>query len=138
MMPETLRMDLPTRARGDGSRESHGLGRLTCAVIAGLETHVHGDLLRTWLDALATGEVARQSTNVGLEITAPLITSACAQMGHSYDLTVGSAAGMCDAKLPDMQAGWEQGITNSLAGLAGLNMCYEAVGMHASLLGFCM
>lgn len=31
-------------------------------------------LLRTWLDALATGNVARQSTNVGLEITAPLIT----------------------------------------------------------------
>jgi trimethylamine--corrinoid protein Co-methyltransferase len=25
-----------------------------------------------------------------------------------------------------------------LAGLAGLNMCYEAVGMHASLLGFCL
>jgi trimethylamine--corrinoid protein Co-methyltransferase len=40
-----------------------------------------------------------------------------------------------DSKLPDMQAGWEQGITNALAGLAGLNMCYEAVGMHASLLG---
>jgi PAS domain S-box-containing protein len=32
-------------------------------------------LLRTWLDALATGEVARKSTNVGLEITAPLITT---------------------------------------------------------------
>ena len=32
----------------------------------------------------------------------------------------------------------EQGITNTLAGLAGLNMCYEVVGMHASLLGFCM
>ena len=25
-----------------------------------------------------------------------------------------------------------------LAGLAGLNMVYEAVGMHASLLGFCL
>ena len=37
-----------------------------------------------------------------------------------------------------MQAGWEQGITNTLAGLSGLNMCYEAVGMHASLLGFCL
>jgi trimethylamine--corrinoid protein Co-methyltransferase len=37
-----------------------------------------------------------------------------------------------------MQAGWEQGITNALAGLSGLNMCYEAVGMHASLLGFCL
>ena len=31
-----------------------------------------------------------------------------------------------------------QGITNVLAGLSGLNMIYEAVGMHASLLGFCM
>jgi trimethylamine--corrinoid protein Co-methyltransferase len=37
-----------------------------------------------------------------------------------------------------MQAGWEQGITNVLAGLSGLNMCYESVGMHASLLGFCL
>ena len=35
-----------------------------------------------------------------------------------------------------MQAGWEQGISNTLAGLAGLNLCYESVGMHASLLGF--
>ena len=44
---------------------------------------------------------------------------------------------MTDSKLPDMQAGWEQGVTNALAGLAGLNMVYEAVGMHASLMGFC-
>jgi trimethylamine--corrinoid protein Co-methyltransferase len=36
-----------------------------------------------------------------------------------------------------MQAGWEQGITNTIAGLSGLNMVYEAAGMHASLLGFC-
>jgi trimethylamine--corrinoid protein Co-methyltransferase len=44
---------------------------------------------------------------------------------------------MTDAKLPDMQAGWEQGITNVMAGLSGLNMIYESVGMYASLLGFC-
>ena len=50
----------------------------------------------------------------------------------------GAAAGISDSKLPDMQAGWEQGITNVLAGLSGLNMVYEAVGMHASLLGFCL
>jgi trimethylamine--corrinoid protein Co-methyltransferase len=37
-----------------------------------------------------------------------------------------------------MQAGWEQGISNVMAGLSGLNMVYEAVGMHASLLGFCL
>ena len=36
-----------------------------------------------------------------------------------------------------MQAGWEQGISNVMAGLSGLNMVYESVGMHASLLGFC-
>jgi len=35
-----------------------------------------------------------------------------------------------------MQAGWEQAISNVMAGLAGPNMSYEAVGMHASLLGF--
>ena len=67
-----------------------------------------------------------------------LLTAGCAQMHRFYDLPGGAASGISDSKLPDMQAGWEQGITNALAGLAGLNMCYEAVGMHASLLGFCM
>ena len=67
-----------------------------------------------------------------------LLTAGCAQMHRFYGLPGGAASGISDSKLPDMQAGWEQGITNALAGLAGLNMCYEAVGMHASLLGFCM
>ena len=67
-----------------------------------------------------------------------LLTAGCAQMHHFYNLPGGAASGISDSKLPDMQAGWEQGITNALAGLSGLNMCYEAVGMHASLLGFCL
>jgi trimethylamine---corrinoid protein Co-methyltransferase len=67
-----------------------------------------------------------------------LLTAGCAQMHRFYGLPGGAASGISDAKLPDMQAGWEQGITNVLAGLSGLNMCYEAVGMHASLLGFCL
>ena len=67
-----------------------------------------------------------------------LLTAGCAQMHHFYNLPGGAASGISDSKLPDMQAGWEQGITNVLAGLSGLNMCYEAVGMHASLLGFCL
>ena len=67
-----------------------------------------------------------------------LLTAGCAQMHHFYNLPGGAAAGISDSKLPDMQAGWEQAITNTLAGLSGLNMVYEAVGMHASLLGFCM
>ncbi len=67
-----------------------------------------------------------------------LITAACAQMGRYYDLTVGSAAGMCDAKLPDMQAGGEKGVTAALATMSGINLLYESAGMHASLLGFCL
>lgn len=66
-----------------------------------------------------------------------LLSAACAQMHRFYDLPGGAAAGMADSKMPDMQAGWEQAISNVMAGLAGLNMVYESVGMHASLLGFC-
>ena len=67
-----------------------------------------------------------------------LLTAGCAQMHHFYGLPGGAAAGIADAKLPDMQAGWEQGISNVMAGLSGLNLVYEAAGMHASLLGFCL
>lgn len=67
-----------------------------------------------------------------------LLSAGCAQMHRFYDLPGGASSGISDSKLPDMQAGWEQAITNTLAGLSGLNLCYEAVGMHASLLGFCL
>ncbi|MGL4592827.1 MAG: trimethylamine methyltransferase family protein [Aestuariivirga sp.] len=67
-----------------------------------------------------------------------LITSGCAQMGHFYNLTVGSAAGMCDSKLPDMQAGYEKGVTAGISAMTGINLMYESAGMHASLLGFCL
>lgn len=67
-----------------------------------------------------------------------LITAGCAQMGRFYNLTVGSAAGMCDSKLPDMQAGYEKGVTAGLSAMSGINMLYESAGMHASLLGFCL
>lgn len=65
-----------------------------------------------------------------------LLTAACAQMGQFYDLPTGAAGGMSDAKFPDAQAGAEHGVTNVMAGLAGLNMVYESAGMYASLLGF--
>ncbi|SFT83733.1 trimethylamine methyltransferase family protein [Sedimentitalea nanhaiensis] len=66
-----------------------------------------------------------------------LLTAGCAQMHRFYDLPGGAAAGAADSKLPDMQAGWEQMCSSVMAGLSGLNMVYEAAGMHASLLGFC-
>jgi len=88
----------------------------------------------TWpfVSDLRTGAMSGGSGEQGL------LTAGCAQMHHFYDLPGGAAGGMSDSKLPDMQAGWEQGILNVMAGLSGLNMVYESVGMHASLLGFCL
>ena len=67
-----------------------------------------------------------------------LLSAGCAAMHRFYGLPGGATGGASDAKLPDMQAGWEQMSTNLMAGLSGLNMVYEAAGMHASLLGFCL
>ncbi len=80
--------------------------------------------LRTGAMSIGSGEQA-------------LLSAGCAQMHKFYDLPGGAAAGASDSKLPDMQAGWEQMCSNVMAGLAGLNMVYEAAGMHASLLGYC-
>ena len=67
-----------------------------------------------------------------------LLTAACGQMARFYDLPGGSAAGMADSKLPDVQSGYEKGITETMAALSGLSLVYEAAGMHASLGGFCL
>ena len=67
-----------------------------------------------------------------------LLSAACAQMMHFYDLTGGIPAGMKDSKVPDAQAGAENAYTNVIAGVAGGNMIYESLGMHASLLSSCL
>ena len=94
----------------------------------------HPAIFGTWpfVSDLRTGAMSGGSAEQAL------LTAGCAQMHRFYGLPGGAAAGISDSKLPDMQAGWEQGITNTLAGLSGLNMVYESVGMHASLLGFCL
>ncbi|WP_373636892.1 trimethylamine methyltransferase family protein [Yoonia sp. BS5-3] len=94
----------------------------------------HPAVFGTWpfVSDLRTGAMSGGSAEQAL------LTAGCAQMHRFYDLPGGAAAGISDAKVPNMQAGWEQGITNVLAGLSGLNMVYESVGMHASLLGFCL
>jgi len=93
----------------------------------------HPAIFGTWpfVSDLRTGAMSGGSGEQAL------LTSGCAQMHQFYGLPGGAAAGIADAKLPDMQAGWEQMCSNVMAGLSGLNMVYEAAGMHASLLGFC-
>ncbi|MEM7069129.1 MAG: trimethylamine methyltransferase family protein [Pseudomonadota bacterium] len=92
----------------------------------------HPAIFGTWpfVSDLRTGAMSGGSGEQAL------LSAGCAQMHRFYDLPGGAAAGIADAKMPDMQAGWEQAISNTLVGLSGLNMVYESVGMHASLLGF--
>jgi len=94
----------------------------------------HPAIFGTWpfVSDLRTGAMSGGSGEQAL------LSAGCAQMCQFYGLPGGAAAGIADSKLPDMQAGWEQATSNVMTGLAGLNMVYESVGMHASLLGFCM
>ncbi len=94
----------------------------------------HPAIFGTWpfISDLRTGAMSGGSAEQAV------LTAACAQMAQYYNLPGGSAAGMSDSKLPDIQAGYEKGITNVMAGLSGLNLIYESAGMHASLLGFCL
>jgi len=94
----------------------------------------HPAIFGTWpfVSDLRTGAMSGGSGEQAL------LTAGCAQMHHFYGLPGGGPAGIADAKMPDMQAGYEQAHSNVMAGLSGLNMVYESVGMHASLLGFCM
>lgn len=94
----------------------------------------HPAIFGTWpfVSDLRTGAMSGGSGEQAL------LTAACGQMAAFYNLPAGSAAGMCDAKMPDIQAGWEKGIAHVLAGTAGTNMIYEAAGMHGSLMGFCL
>ena len=64
-----------------------------------------------------------------------LLAAASAQMVNHYGLISSVGAGMTDAKLPDAQAGFEKGISVTMAALAGCNGISEASGMLASLMG---
>jgi trimethylamine--corrinoid protein Co-methyltransferase len=65
-----------------------------------------------------------------------LLSAAAGQMGLFYDLTLGTASGISDSKLPDAQAGAEKAYNHAIVGNSGANLIYESAGMHASLLGF--
>jgi trimethylamine--corrinoid protein Co-methyltransferase len=92
----------------------------------------HPAIFGTWpfVSDLRTGAMSGGSAEQAL------LSAGCAQMHKFYGIPGGAAGGMSDSKVPDMQAGWEQGIINALSGLSGLNMIYESVGMYASLMGF--
>ena len=94
----------------------------------------HPAIFGTWpfVSDLRTGAMSGGSGEQAL------LSSACGQMANHYGLIGGAPASMADSKMPDIQSGYEKGITTVTAGLAGTNLVYEAAGMRASLMGYCM
>jgi trimethylamine--corrinoid protein Co-methyltransferase len=58
-----------------------------------------------------------------------LANAAMAQIAQFYRLPMYNSAGMTDSKIPDIQAGFEKGISVILAALAGSNYIHHAAGM---------
>jgi len=146
VMEKVIRGGLPVLLLSAGQA-----GATAPAPIAGAITQAVAECLAglVYVDAIAPGHPAifgtwpfvsdlRTGAMSGGSGEQALLTAGCAQMHKFYGLPGGAAAGIADAKLPDMQAGWEQAMSNVMAGLSGLNMVYETAGMHASLLGFCL
>jgi trimethylamine--corrinoid protein Co-methyltransferase len=55
-------------------------------------------------------------------------------MCHFYDLPIYNSCGITESKLPDIQAGYEKGLTTAVTALAGANYNHHAAGMLESLL----
>jgi trimethylamine--corrinoid protein Co-methyltransferase len=63
-----------------------------------------------------------------------LMNAAASQLAQFYDIPIYATAGMSDAKVNDVQAGYESAITSLMVGLAGGNFIHDAAGF----LEFCM
>ncbi len=63
-----------------------------------------------------------------------LMHAAAAQLGQFYNLPVYNSSGLTDSKIPDIQAGYEKGITGLAAALAGANYIHHSAGFLESLL----
>jgi trimethylamine--corrinoid protein Co-methyltransferase len=63
-----------------------------------------------------------------------LMHAAAAQLGQFYNLPVYNSSGITDAKIPDIQAGYEKGLTGLAAALAGANYIHHSAGMLESML----
>jgi trimethylamine--corrinoid protein Co-methyltransferase len=57
-----------------------------------------------------------------------LLNAASAQMAQFYRLPIYATAGMSDAKVPDVQAGYEKAATAMMVALAGANYIHDAAG----------
>jgi trimethylamine--corrinoid protein Co-methyltransferase len=74
------------------------------------------------------GNVALGSVETGL------INVAAAQLARFYNLPSRGTGSTTEAKVPDLQAGYEKAVTLMMASLAGINFIYDAAGSLESTL----
>jgi len=58
-----------------------------------------------------------------------ILNTCCVALAHRYHLPIYATAGLTDAKLPDIQAGFEKGVSNLLLARAGADFIHLAAGM---------
>lgn len=63
-----------------------------------------------------------------------VMNAAAAQLGQYYRLPVYNSSGLTEAKIADVQAGYEKGLTGLAAALAGSNYIHHSAGFLESLL----
>ncbi|MDQ3707977.1 MAG: trimethylamine methyltransferase family protein [Actinomycetota bacterium] len=77
---------------------------------------------------LRTGNFVGGSAEFGM------MNAAVAQLGQHCGVPVYNSSGLSDSKLPDIQAGYEKGLTGLAAALAGSNYIHHSAGLLESLL----
>jgi trimethylamine--corrinoid protein Co-methyltransferase len=63
-----------------------------------------------------------------------LMNAAAAQLAQHFSLPVYNSSALSDSKVPDIQAGYEKGISSATAALAGANFIHHSAGFLESLL----
>jgi trimethylamine--corrinoid protein Co-methyltransferase len=76
----------------------------------------------------------RTGSMIGGTAELALMNAAAAQMAHFYDLPIYNSCGITESKIPDIQAGFEKGLTTAVTALAGAQYNHHAAGMLESLL----
>ena len=70
---------------------------------------------------------------LGGAVECGMMNAAIHQMAHHVGVPNYNSAALTDSKVPDIQAGWEKGLTSLLAAMGGSNYVHHAAGMLESM-----
>ncbi|GAB4578608.1 MAG: trimethylamine methyltransferase family protein [Anaerolineales bacterium] len=76
----------------------------------------------------------RTGNMIGGSAEQALMDAASAQMAQFYGLPVYNSSAITESKIPDVQAGFEKGLTTAVVALAGSQYIHHSAGMLESLL----